>query len=81
MSEPFDTQDLPAHILIVDDERQNRRLLEVMLTDKNYRLQTAEGGEEALALLAKQLPDLILLDVMTRRTATTPSSPTIRHRP
>jgi PAS domain S-box-containing protein len=64
MSESFETRDLPAHILIVDDERQNRRLLEVMLTDKNYRLQTAESGEEALALVAKDLPDLILLDVM-----------------
>jgi PAS domain S-box-containing protein len=64
MKELFDTQDIPARILIVDDERQNRRLLEVMLTDKNYRLQTAESGEEALELMAKDPPDLILLDVM-----------------
>jgi PAS domain S-box-containing protein len=64
MNELFDGTDLPEYILIVDDDRQNRRLLEVMLTEKNYRLQTAESGEEALALIAQQLPDLILLDVM-----------------
>jgi PAS domain S-box-containing protein len=64
MNELFDPRDLPAHILIVDDDRQNRRLLEVMLTEKNFLLQTAESGEEALALVSRQLPDLILLDVM-----------------
>ncbi|HLB09865.1 MAG TPA: response regulator, partial [Gemmatimonadaceae bacterium] len=64
MNDLFDPRDLPAHILIVDDDRQNRRLLEVMLTEKNYELQTAESGEEALALVSKRLPDLILLDVM-----------------
>ncbi|MDB4911186.1 MAG: multi-sensor signal transduction histidine kinase [Gemmatimonadetes bacterium] len=64
MSDLFDARDLPARILIVDDDRQNRRLLEVMLTAKNYQLQTAASGEEALALVAKQPPDLILLDVM-----------------
>jgi PAS domain S-box-containing protein len=64
MSHIADFDDQLAHILIVDDDRQNRRLLEVMLTASNYRLQTAESGEEALAMVAKQPPDLILLDVM-----------------
>ena len=63
-NELFDPRDLPAHILIVDDDRQNRRVLEVMLTQKNYLLQAAESGEEALALISQQTPDLILLDVM-----------------
>jgi PAS domain S-box-containing protein len=64
MNEMVDPGDPPAHILIVDDDRQNRRLLEVMLTARHYRIQTAESGEEALSLISIQPPDLILLDVM-----------------
>lgn len=54
----------PARVLIVDDERHNRQLLEVMLAPEGYLLQTAVNGEEALALVAKHPPDLILLDIM-----------------
>jgi DNA-binding response OmpR family regulator len=54
----------PARILIVDDERHNRRLLEVMLEPEGYLLMTAACGEDALAMVAQQPPDLILLDVM-----------------
>ena len=53
-----------ARILIVDDEQANRRLLEVMLGSEGFQLQTAASGEEALALVAREPPDLILLDVM-----------------
>ncbi len=59
-----DIREQPARILIVDDERQNRQLLEVLLTAEGYRIQTASSGEEALALVAQQPPDLILLDIM-----------------
>jgi CheY-like chemotaxis protein len=51
-------------VLIVDDERRNRDLLEVMLQDEGYLLTTAASGEEALAIVAQQPPDLVLLDVM-----------------
>jgi PAS domain S-box-containing protein len=54
----------PARILIVDDEPHNRELLEVMLTPEGFLLQTAASGEEALAMVAQQPPDLILLDIM-----------------
>ena len=53
-----------AKILIVDDDRDNRELLEIILTGEGFLTQTAAGGEEALATVAQQSPDLILLDVM-----------------
>jgi signal transduction histidine kinase/DNA-binding response OmpR family regulator len=54
----------PACVLIVDDERHNRELLEIMLKPDGFLLLSAASGEEALALIARQPPDLILLDVM-----------------
>jgi CheY-like chemotaxis protein len=59
-----DVADRPSRILIVDDEHQNRQLLEVMLGPEGFDLLTAGNGEEALALVARHAPDLILLDVM-----------------
>jgi PAS domain S-box-containing protein len=54
----------PARILIVDDERHNRQLLELMLRAEGFVLLTAVGGEEALAMVAREPPDLVLLDIM-----------------
>ena len=51
-------------ILIVDDERNNRELLEAMLNEEGYILVGAESGEAALEMVARQPPDLILLDVL-----------------
>jgi signal transduction histidine kinase/DNA-binding response OmpR family regulator len=56
--------DRPACVLIVDDERHNRELLEVMLRPEGFLLLSAPSGEEALSIIARQPPDLILLDVM-----------------
>ncbi len=53
-----------AHILIVDDDKHNRDLLELMLADEGFVLFTAASGEEALAVIAQVTPDLVLLDVM-----------------
>jgi diguanylate cyclase (GGDEF)-like protein len=53
-----------ATILIVDDEIQNRKLLEVLLRSEGYLTLSAASGEEALAAIAKRAPDLILLDVV-----------------
>jgi two-component system, cell cycle sensor histidine kinase and response regulator CckA len=53
-----------ARILIVDDERQNRQLMEVMLAPEGFLLESAESGEEALQLAVARPPDLILLDIM-----------------
>jgi DNA-binding response OmpR family regulator len=51
-------------VLIVDDERKNRDLLEVLLSQQGYEIATANNGEDALALVGESLPDIILLDVM-----------------
>jgi PAS domain S-box-containing protein len=59
-----DVADHPARILIVDDHRHNRQLLEVMLRPEGFHLLTAASGEEALAMVAQQPPDLILLNIM-----------------
>jgi len=53
-----------ALILIVDDEVQNRRLLETLLRPEGYLTNTAANGADALASIAQEPPDLILLDVM-----------------
>ena len=64
MNSSPDNADRPARILIADDQRQNRQLLEIMLSQEGFVFLTAEQGEEALAIVAQQSPDLILLDVM-----------------
>ena len=51
-------------ILIVDDDLLNRKLLEALLRPQRYHLVFAINGEEALELISKKAPDLILLDVM-----------------
>ncbi len=54
----------PACLLIVDDNRENRELLAVVLTCEGFACVTAASGAKALAAVAEQAPDLILLDVM-----------------
>jgi PAS domain S-box-containing protein len=56
--------DGPSCILIVDDELHNRQLLEVILASEGFRLLSAASGEEALAIVARERPDLVLLDIM-----------------
>jgi CheY-like chemotaxis protein len=40
-----------------------------MLAPTDYEITEAENGEEALAAIAKQRPDLILMDILLRRTS------------
>ena len=54
----------PATILVVDDDIQNLRLLQVLLRPEGYVVRTANSGKEALASIADDPPDLILLDDM-----------------
>jgi two-component system sensor histidine kinase/response regulator len=51
-------------ILVVDDTPDNLRLLVGMLTERGYKVRPAPSGARALATVQKELPDLILLDIM-----------------
>jgi two-component system cell cycle response regulator DivK len=50
-------------ILVVEDQMDNRQILRDLLGNAGYQLIEAENGEEALAAVAKQRPDLILMDI------------------
>jgi len=49
-------------ILVVDDEPQIRRVLRVTLSSNGYEVIEAKDGEEAVATVIRDRPDLILLD-------------------
>jgi len=51
-------------ILVVDDTPQNVKLFADLLTAKGYEVSTAASGEQALEAIARQPPDLVLLDIM-----------------
>lgn len=51
-------------ILAVDDEEPILKLLRANLSKEGYDVATAADGKSALALVEKQRPDLVLLDIM-----------------
>ena len=61
--EPFSGYAMPA-ILLVDDIAANLRVLYESLNGRNYKLLIANGGKQALEVVHKSHPDLIMLDIM-----------------
>jgi len=53
-----------VHILIVDDDPDFVDLTRAILTKEGYKVSTATSGDQALAAMKAQKPDLVLLDVM-----------------
>jgi two-component system cell cycle response regulator DivK len=51
-------------ILVIDDSTTNIVLLEAILTQKGYQIETALNAKEAFTRIEKQIPDLILLDLL-----------------
>jgi two-component system cell cycle response regulator DivK len=54
---------MSKRILVVENQEDNRQIIRDMLADTDYEINEAENGEEALAVVAKQRPDLILTAV------------------
>jgi two-component system, response regulator, stage 0 sporulation protein F len=52
-----------CHILIVEDDLNQRELYEQELKDEGYNVSLAENGEQALDSLKRARPDLIILDI------------------
>jgi class 3 adenylate cyclase len=55
---------MSAKILVVDDTAMNVKLIGDLLTSRGYTVCTAASGEEALAKVAAEKPDLVVLDIM-----------------
>ncbi len=56
--------DEPAHVLVVDDDREIRTLLAQYLEKNGLRVSVARDGKEMRRLLGRERCDLIVLDVM-----------------
>ena len=55
---------VPARILVVDDQEDNRAVLERRLRRQGHTVEMAPGGRSALELLGRERFDLVLLDVL-----------------
>ncbi len=51
-------------ILLVDDNPDNLKLLSNLLSDHDYKVRVASNGTRALATINKEMPSLVLLDIM-----------------
>ena len=56
-------QRMSKRILVVEDQEDNRQILRDLLASAGYEMIEAVNGEEALAAVARQRPDLILMDI------------------
>ncbi len=54
---------IPIRVLVIDDEPPIRRLLRTGLSTQGYQVTDATNGRTALEALARELPDLIILDL------------------
>ena len=58
---------MPKEILIVDDEPSIVVPIQFLMEQQGYNVLVAENGEDALDIIYKYKPDLILLDIMLPR--------------
>jgi DNA-binding response OmpR family regulator len=50
-------------ILLVEDDKNQRKLYEQELADEGYQVKVAPGGREALAEIEEDRPDLVIMDI------------------
>ena len=53
-----------VHILVVDDDKNTRRLMRAVLEAEGYQISDAEDGQRALDVMEQEHIDLVILDVM-----------------
>jgi two-component system, OmpR family, response regulator len=53
----------PRHVLVVDDEKRIREVVDYALKKDGFRVSEAADAEQALLLLEREMPDLVVLDV------------------
>ena len=53
-----------GHILVVDDEPNIVRLMKTPLEARGYTVESASNGKEALEIMRRNLPDLLVTDIM-----------------
>ncbi len=58
---------MPYRILVVDDEPTLVRLMQFILAKQGHTMLAASNGEDALAIIRDERPDLVLLDIMMPR--------------
>jgi two-component system, cell cycle response regulator DivK len=54
---------MSKRILVVEGQKDNRQIIRDTLAGSDYQVTEAENGEQALTAIAKQRPDLILMDL------------------
>ncbi len=54
---------MSKRILVVEDQPDNRQIIRDMLAPTDYEITEVEDGQQALEAIAKQRPDLILMDI------------------
>ena len=54
---------MSKHILVVEDQEDNRQILRDLLGSVDYEIVEAENGQEALTAVVTHKPDLILMDI------------------
>lgn len=60
----MDQKDICGHvILVVDDQQDNREILNAFLSDKGYGVIEACNGLEAVTAAKRERPDLIIMDL------------------
>ncbi len=63
MSTPTETDDAPRRrVLVVDDERFAREMVDLLLTARGARVTTADGAETALSAIEQDVFDVIVVD-------------------
>lgn len=53
-----------ARILVVDDDRSTRSTLRLLLQRQGFEVEEADNGEDAIAMVQRTLPDMVLMDAM-----------------